>query len=76
MEVGVLKESKTLKDFPSGCTLGCSLFLVEVLELVHLPNQTVLEGSLAHCQASLSILISKSTKFNQVHALQRINDPL
>jgi hypothetical protein len=45
MEVGVLKESKTLKDFPSGCTLGCSLFLVEVLELVRLPNQTVLEGS-------------------------------
>lgn len=73
MEFGVPKDSKTLEDFQSGCTLGCSLFTVKVWEFVNLPNQTVLEESLVHCQLSLSTLISKSTEFNQVHSLQRIN---
>lgn len=39
------------------------------------PKPTVLEGGLGHCKVSLSMLSSKSTRFNWVHSLHRVSSP-
>lgn len=63
----------------SSCILGNSLFTVETwgVQRCLCVSQALLflEGSLARYKINLSMLISKSTKFNWVHSQHRISFP-